>query len=129
MKLRLYWDEDALKEIAKDCDNKQLKKDVAYGRFLFHHQKQKLFCEWTDDSFCIGSLNKNSFLIVGLGTRTKARNKGLASMHLKRVFDAATRGGVKTIKTRTRTGTEFYIKRGFEIVGLKGDDYLMEKRL
>ena len=74
MKLRLYWDEDALKEIAKDCDNKQLKKDVAYGRFLFHHQKQKLFCEWTDDSFCIGSLNKNSFLIVGLGTRTKARN-------------------------------------------------------
>lgn len=93
MKLRLHWDESALKEIARDCGNKQLLKDVAFGRFLFHHQKQKLFCEWTDDSFCIGSFCNNHFLIVGLGTRIRARNKGLASMHLKRVFDEALRGG------------------------------------
>lgn len=129
MRLRLYWDEKALKQIASDCGNKQLLKDVAFGRFLFHHQKQKLFCEWTDDSFCIGSFNNNHFLIVGLGTRMRARKRGLASMHLQRVINAAIRGGVKTIRTRTYTGTDFYLKKGFQIVGLKGDDYIMEKYL
>ena len=93
MRIHLYWDEKALQQIASDCGNKQLLKDVAFGRFLFHHQKQKLFCEWTDDSFCIGSFCNNHFLIVGLGTRMRARKKGLASMHLNRVINAAIMGG------------------------------------
>lgn len=129
MRIHLYWDGKALQQIASDCGNKQLLKDVAFGRFLFYHQKQKLFCEWTDDSFCIGKFNNNHFLIVGLGTRMRARKKGLASMHLKRVINAAIMGGVKTIRTRTYTGTDFYLKKGFQIVGLKGDEYIMEKYL
>lgn len=123
------WNEAKLKEIARDCDNKQIVKDVGYFQFLNYHKSKGLFCEYTQDSFCIGKLNKDHFRIIGMGTRTSCRRKGLAIMHLRRVFQTALNYGVDVIKTRTLSGVDFYLKRGFEIYDMKDNDYLMQFKI
>lgn len=129
MKVSCDWNPEALKEIAKACDNRQLVRDVGYASFCCYHNPASIYVEYTEDAFIIGQFQKSAFRIIGMGTKVSARGRGLASLLLQRAESEAKRRGAAKIKTRTKSGAEFYARRGYDITGERGGDYLMEKAL
>lgn len=127
--LKIYsgFDYDALKDIAKNANNKQIVRDVSYGQMLNHFNPSSMYCERVNDmAFIIGQVQKERFRIIGMGTKEAHKRKGLAGYLLKRCIQFSKERGLKKIATRSKSGADFYCKRGFDVVGMKGGDYLLE---
>ena len=129
MLINRIWNPDALLDIARQCASPQLIRDVGYAKFLHYHSPDSIFSLWTDDGFLIGQYQREAFRIIGLGTRISARGHGLASVLLALTEKEARNRGLRIIRTRSKAGAEFYVKRGYDVVGMKKDDYLLEKTL
>lgn len=126
--LKIYsgFDYDALKDIAKNANNKQIVLDVSYGQML-NFNPSSMYCERVNDmAFIIGQVQKERFRIIGMGTKEAHKRKGLAGYLLKRCIQFSKERGLKKIATRSKSGADFYCKRGFDVVGMKGGDYLLE---
>lgn len=128
MKLYRTFHKERLTEIAKNADNKQIVKDVNYAAFLAYHGAT-LYCEWFDFAFIIGQYQRDCFRIIGLCTTVNARGNGYAKFLLKRAEEAATHVGLHLIRTLSLSGADFYVKHGFDVVGIKHGDYILEKKL
>lgn len=132
MKLFQGFNKSIYKAIAKKCDNAQLLDDVSYAGFLAFHNGGDfaIYAERIDEkAFIVGRKLKDSLRIIGLGTATEARGGGLASFLLSRAEGYARREGLKSIHTRSQSGVQFYAKRGYDVIGMRENDYLLEKIL
>ena len=134
MRINRHWDYAALKEIALACDNKQVVRDVAFLENLRHRNPDYgsgacLYVEWTENAFLIGEWQKKALRIWGMGTRKDARGQGLATLLLCRAENAAKERGCERVHTRSLSGADFYTKRGYDVIGMRGGDYLLEKLL
>lgn len=132
MNYKLYkgFDQRVCLEIAKNADNRQVVKDVSYAGFLHAHNPNSIYCERIDEkAFLLGQVQKGAFRIIGIGTHVDWRRKGLASLLLKRCEEYARENQLKKVKTRSLSGASFYAKRGYDIIGMRGGDYLLEKQL
>lgn len=114
------------KAIAKKANNKQVVADVGYAAFVFFHNPEKEYAERTENAFIVGCWNKDHLRIIGMATAEADKGKGYATMFVKRAIQAAKKRGLTKIKTRSLSGADFYVKRGFDIIGIKGGDYLLE---
>lgn len=127
--LKLYkgFDYAALKDIAKNANNQQIIRDVEYGKLLNHVSPANMYCERINDmAFIIGQVQKERFRIIGMGTKEAHKRKGLAGYLLNRCIQFSKERGLKKIATRSKSGADFYCKRGFDVVGMRGGDYLLE---
>ena len=130
MKLYSGWNEQACKDIAREADNEQVVRDVQYGRFIHHHHPATLYCERIDDkAFLLGQVQKDKFRIIGMGTKTAYKRQGFGSLLLQRCEEFAKNKGLDKITTRSLSGADFYARRGFDVVGVGGGIYLLEKYL
>jgi hypothetical protein len=130
MKVYHGFDANACLDIAKAADNKQIVKDVNYAKFIHFHNPNSIYCEMLDDkSFIIGQVQKNSFRIIGMGTRCSNKRQGLASILLERLIKYCKQQDMTYIHTRSKSGADFYCKRGFDVFGMKGGDYLLKLEL
>lgn len=122
------FDEKALKEIAKAADNSQLVRDVHYMRVVQYHLARKLKAERLGNvAFFIGYHNSDHFRLVGIGVRKEVQGKGYGRFMLQRAIEFARAQGYRKIRTRTLSGVDFYQKwGGARIIGMVGDDFLME---
>lgn len=132
MRLFQGYNESTYKAIARKCDNAQLVKDVGYASFLAYHNGGScaIYAERVDDiAFILCQKQRDALRIIGLGTAIEARGGGLASYLLKRAEAYARREGLAKVHTRSQSGVQFYAKRGYDVIGMKEDDYLLEKTL
>lgn len=129
--MRLYktFDKERLTEIARLADNRQIIKDVNYAAFLVFHGARNIYCEWFESAFIIGQYQKKCFRIIGLCTTKEARGRGYAKLLLARAEKAALAGGLQLIRTISLSGADFYAKHGFDVIGIKHGDYILEKKL
>jgi|UniRef100_UPI004025BA4F GNAT superfamily N-acetyltransferase len=128
--MRTEWNEERLKDIARRSGVSQTLADVSYGRFVFHHSPSKLFCRWFNGgAFLIAVKNKWAFRIIGIACVKEWQRKGVGSLLLSVAIDEARKCGYKLIETRSKEGAEFYCRKGFDVVGMKGGDYLLNLQL
>lgn len=121
------FDEKALYAIAKTTDNKQLKDDVKYMRLAVHSGK-RVYCERIDKiAFFCGYCNRDHFRIVGIGVNKDFQGKGFGSFMYMRCIQYAKSKGFKKLKTRTLSGVDFYLRKGWKITGMKNNDFMMER--
>jgi len=126
MKLYRDYDYQKLLEIGRTSENKQVVKDVSFTRVVYHHNKKSLYCERIEDfCFIIGQVQKNQFRIIGMYTKKEFQGRGFASFLFNRCVEFCKKKGIKKITTRSLSGAEFYCKKGFDVVGMKGNDYLL----
>ena len=121
------FDEKALYRIAKSTGNKQLLDDVKYMR-LPYRRGVTVYAERIDGiAFFTGYHNSDHFRLVGIGVNKEEQGKGFGKFMFGRAVQYARSQGYNMIKTRTNSGVDFYQKwGGGRIVGIKGNDYLME---
>ena len=129
MILYTKFDKERLLDIARNADNKQIVKDVNYAAFLLFHGAKNLYCEWFSSAFIIGLWQRNCFRVIGLCTRSDARGKGYATFLLGRAENAAKERGISLIRTVSLSGDDFYVKHGYDVVGKKHGDYVLEKKI
>lgn len=123
------FDQDYLREIAKGTGVRQTIADVNYASFLHYHNPQKVYCEYLDGAFILGAKNKSDFRIIGMATSREHQGQGKASLLLKRAVEYAKKKGYSRITTLTYSGIEFYLRRGFDIYGYKGNELYLELKL
>lgn len=129
MKVYKDFDADACMEIAKRSGVKQTEKDVAYTKFLAFHNPKKIYVLRNDYCWLLGVTGGKKFRIIGIAIVLEEQRKGIGSILLNKAIEDARRGGYKKVTTRSKSGAEFYARRGFDIVGIKDGDYLMELNL
>ncbi len=129
MKVYTNWDEERCKAVARKSGVKQTEKDVSFGRFLYHHNPKKLYILRNDYSFLIANKGKKVLRIVGIAITEEYQRKGIGSILLNKAICDAKEMGMESVTTRSKEGASFYIKAGFDIVGCKGDDYLLELKI
>lgn len=76
-------------------------------------------------AFLIASKNKSAFRIIGIACVKEWQRKGVGSYLLTVAIEEAKRCGYKKIETRSKEGAEFYCRKGFDVAGMKGQDYLL----
>lgn len=123
------FNEAELKRIAKLSDNKQVVADVGYASFIHYHQPDKLYIQRTENAFFIGMENKKAFRIIGMATAKEARGTGIGTRLLNRAIAYAKSKGYGRVETRSLSGVQFYMNRGFEITGMKGKDFLLSRSI
>ena len=121
------FNEKALKQVAREADNQQLVKDVAYMRIPAYHSPESVYVERSEKAFILGQYQKDAFRIIGLATTLDARGQGWAKLLLARAEKAAQERGLHVITTRSASGADFYVKRGFYVTGRRGGDFLLKK--
>ena len=121
------FDEKALYRIAKSTGNKQLLDDVKYMRLPYRHGVT-VYAERIDGiAFFTGYHNSDHFRLVGIGVNKESQGKGFGRFMFTRAVQYARSKGYAMIKTRTNSGVDFYQRwGGGRIVGMTGNDYLME---
>ena len=119
MKLYSTFDEAELKRIARKCDNKQLLKDVSFASRLYHIKPDYIYCERTEVCFIIGYFKKEAFRIICTGVIPEERRKGWGRLLVSRA-EAAAKGKVKRMETRSLSGADFYTALGYDIVSMRG---------
>lgn len=126
MRIEKGFNEAKFKKIAQKCDNKQLLKDVSYMRVIIHNGS-KIYAETLDDyAFFVGYHNKDHFRLVGIGVGIACRGKGYGRFMLQRAFIYAKAKGYRQVRTRSKSGVDFYQRwGGARIVDVKDDDYLL----
>ena len=128
--MRADWNEDCLKAIARATGVKQTLLDVSYGRFIHYNSPSKLFCRWfVGGAFLIASKNKCALRIIGIACAKSWQRKGVGSYLLALAIEEAKKCGYNKIETRSKSGAEFYCRKGFDVVGMKGSDYLLELKI
>jgi N-acetylglutamate synthase-like GNAT family acetyltransferase len=127
MKFYRGFDYNRLKAIASKAGNQQIKRDVEYAKMLHYHNPEKTYCEIIDDkAFIIAQYQKGRMRIVGLCTTMECRGQGLASLLLQRCVNESKKQGYTKITTRSYSGADYYARKGFDVVGIKDGDYLLE---
>jgi predicted N-acetyltransferase YhbS len=56
----------------------------------------------------------------------ECRGQGLASLLLQRCVNESKKQGYTKITTRSYSGADYYARKGFDVVGIKDGDYLLE---
>lgn len=121
------FDEKALYRIAKTTGNRQLLDDVKYMRLPYRNGRIVYAERIEGVAFLIGYHNSDHFRLVGIGVNKEKQGKGFGKFMFGRAVQYARTQGYKMIKTRTNSGVDFYQKwGGGRIVGIAGNDYLME---
>lgn len=121
------FDEKALYAIAKTTDNKQLKDDVKYMRLVVHAGRA-VYAEWIEGiAFFCGYCNQDHFRIVGIGVNNQHQGKGFGKFMYMRCVQYAKSKRFKKLKTRTLSGVDFYLRKGWRITGMKNNDFMMER--
>ncbi len=124
------FDAGELTEIACASDSPQLKRDVAYAAFVNYHNPSSMMCYFVRGvGFVVGQYQRKACRIIGLGTTVGHRRRGIGHKLLALAENSARRHGLPLAKTRSRDGADFYARHGWDVVGMKGGDYLLEKRL
>lgn len=121
------FDKESCLAIARAAGNTQIVKDVAYACFLSFHNKESIYCERIDDkAFLVGQTQKKCFRIIGMGTKNEYKRQGLATCLLNRLIHYCRVHNISRIHTRSKSGADYYAKRGFDVVGMRDGDYLLE---
>mgnify|MGYP003418820391 CR=1 FL=1 len=127
MKFYRSFDYNRLKAIASKAGNQQIKRDVEYAKMSHYHNPEKTYCEIIDDkAFIIAQYQKGRMRIVGLCTTVDSRGLGLASILLQRCVAESKKCGYTKITTRSKSGADYYARKGFDVVGIKEGDFLLE---
>lgn len=129
MILHTDFDKNELKKIARATGVPQTVADVNYAAYLHYHSPDKIYCEWVSGAFILGARNKGFFRIIGMATAKEKQRLGLASILLHRAICFSKVEGYHSIKTLTKSGLEFYLRKGFDIVGYKGDEFYLELKI
>lgn len=129
MKFFTDYNERELLKVAKETGVAQVRKDVSFARFLNHHDPDKLVCLRNEVCFILCSRHKDYLKIIGMAVIPIAQGKGYGRKLLSFAYQYAKGGGMQYLRTRTKSGAEYYAKHGFDVVGKKGDDFLMEYKL
>lgn len=96
MRIIKGYDASALKKIAKNCNNKQIIKDVGYTGLVAYRNPEKVYCERLDDiAFFTGYHNSDHFRIIGIGVRKDQQGKGYGKFMLYRAINYARNSGHK----------------------------------
>ena len=128
--MREDWNEKELKRIAKGSGVKQTVADVSYMRFLQHHSPAKAIVRWfVGGAFLLCSRNKSSLHIIGIACVKEWQHKGVGSYLLSEAIKIARKEGYPLITTRSKAGADFYVRKGFDVTGMKGGDFLLELKL
>lgn len=128
MKIIRGFDENLYRKICKRSGSSQAVKDVAYTRVIVYGGK-KIYAERIDEIGCIfGYFNhtKSELRIICVAVDEQFQHRGAAQHLLMRAMQAAKENGVQYVRTKTKTGRDFYIREGFVEYGRKGDDSLLE---
>lgn len=121
------WDEKLYKDICKRSRSKQAAKDASYMRPITYHKQQKVYAVRIDNSACcFGYFTRAGLRIVCVAVDEAQKGKGLGSTLLLQAMQHCKENGICKITTRTKDGKNFYIKFGFNVVGMRGGDYIME---
>lgn len=125
--LRQDWDVAELRKIAKASGVRQTVADVNYAAFLRYHAPEKIVVYWFYcGAFILLVRNKKSLRIIGIACVKEWQRKGVGSYFLRLAIQLAKREGYSTIETRSKSGADFYCKKGFDVTGMKGGDYLLK---
>lgn len=123
-----------LKKICKQCGSNALKKTFEYLKILFYFTKpEKVISEYIPDvAYYVATISKQHIRIVDIGVVENSQHKGIGKILLDRVIEQANHLKIDKITLRTssyETAFIFYLKMGFNVVGMTGDDLEMEKCL
>lgn len=135
MEIASNFDAKLLTSIARDSASKQAVRDVSFVRRFyfktrgFERRQPTLYVRHTEDSFIIATLTRKHFRIIGIATREKSKGKGLASFLLDGGVKFARECGYSLIYTRSHDGKDFYLHKGFKIIGQQGGDYQMTLKI
>lgn len=129
MTIHTDFNEKECYKVARLSGVKQTEVDVRYARRVNYYTPDKLYCLRSETFFLIGVLSSQSLRIIGIAVAKEHQRKGWGSRLLAKAIQDAKMGGVKIITTRTKSGADFYAKKGFDVVGMVGDDYKMQLEL
>ena len=80
-------------------------------------------------AFLLCSRNKSSLHIIGIACVKEWQHKGVGSYLLSEAIKIARKEGYPLITTRSKAGADFYVRKGFDVTGMKGGDFLLELKL
>lgn len=130
MKIYRDFNEKACTRVARLSGVKQCYDDVRYARLMYHYKPSQLYCLRSELFFLLGCLSSRTLRIIGIAVIESEQRKGWGKRLLKQAIqDAKARGGVNLITTLTESGADFYAKQGFDIVGTKGREYIMQLKI
>lgn len=128
--IRNTYTEEELKNIAKNCGDKDANLSINYIRRA-KFNGANLIVEIADDvAFFIATLNKNHMRLIQIATEKDSQNKGYGTLLIMRMKMICQAEGKKKITLKTKK--DGYAKRFYmthfnaKIVGEKNDEYEME---
>lgn len=128
MKVYHDFDEKSLFEVAEATGVKQCVADVSYARRKFHW-KERLYIIRNEYCFLLGEWQREKMRIIGIAVIKEMQGFGIGSKLLAKAIQDARAGGAKVVHTKSLSGVQFYARKGFDIVGMKGGNYLLQKVL
>lgn len=128
MKVYHNFDEKSLLEVAKATGVKQCIADVSYARRKIY-LNAKMYILRNEFCFFLAEWQKEKMRIIGMAVSKEMQGKRIGSVLLDKAIHDARRWGAKAITTRSLSGVQFYAKKGFDIVGMKDGDYLLQLAL
>ena len=125
--------EEALKTIAKKCNNKTVLASINYLRRLKFNGTKLIIEVINDVAFYIVSVNKTHLRVIQVAVAEKERNKGYGSLCVMRIKQHCLKLGKDKLTLKTEKGTyaSDWWSRTFKTVITKetSDGYEMEIRL
>lgn len=127
MKFYRGFDYNRLKAIASKAGNQQIKRDVEYAKMLHYHNPEKTYCEIIDDkAFIIAQYQKGRMRIVGLCTTVDSRGLVWLPYFYSVVLLKAKSVVTRRLLPAASQGADYYARKGFDVVGIKKGDFLLE---
>ena len=124
VKVRIGYDEEKIKEIARESGSKAVKESVAYLRVANH--QNRLYCEiWNEEAFFAVTFGKSHTRLYEMAVKESGQRKGYGRAMITRMKQL----GQNKITLRTakdETAIDFYRKLGGRITGETGTDYEVE---
>lgn len=124
-----------LEDICRKSGSNRVKQSAAFLRTAQWYGKEKnnFIAETIDDiAFYAGTFCKSHFNLVDCAVEQQKHGQGYGRVLFSRMKQKCLERNIRLIRLRTsidETAVDFWQKMGAEIVGLKGDDYVMEIHL
>lgn len=135
MKFEPCSDMRVLEGICRKCGSKRVRQSAAYLRAAqWQAQGKGTFIAETigDFAFYAGTFCKSHFNLVDCAVEQEKHGQGIGTILVSRMKEKCQERNIRMIRLRTaidETAVDFWQKQGAKIVGLKGDDYVMEIHL
>ena len=123
------FDESAFKNIAIKSNSMKAKRDVNFFRIVAFKKPKKLVAiRYKDIGGVLAYHNTNDTRIVMTAIDEKYKKQGIGKALVNMVIAISQKEGKERVYTVTKDGVGFYSSIGFQTIGKKNEEYILEKR-